>query len=239
MDSQTSWQAYNPYLGPGANQNPQGLSSQTERYTRFLTYDVSDKLAPVYTSEHVVPLPLYNDYTAKASKNPKVASQSEMHALPNGQFLVLARDSGFGHGQDESLSVYRHIDVFDVAGATDVRGSEYDCEDCAVASAKGALDDAITPAAYCGFLDFNVNSELGKFGAHNGGDQDSGLLVSVKIPQEISRATRARTPSCVPRSPGASRSCHLQHATRCMREKISTAESSRVIVANTCGLTAP
>ncbi|KAK2607448.1 hypothetical protein N8I77_006118 [Diaporthe amygdali] len=153
-----------------------GLTSQTERYTRFLTYDVSDRLAPVYLSEHVVPLPLYNDYTAKASKNPKVAAQSELHALPNGQFLVLARDSDFGHGQDESLSVYRHIDVFDIANATDIRGSEYDCETCAVASAKGVLDKAISPATYCSFLDFNVNSELGKFGAHNGGDQDSGLL---------------------------------------------------------------
>lgn len=127
-----------------------------------------------------MPLPLYNDYTAKASKNPKVAAQSEVHALPNGQFLVLARDSDFGHGQDESLSVYRHIDVFDVANATDIKGSKYDCEDCAVASAKGVLDEAISPAAYCSFLDFNVNSELGKFGAHNGGDQDSGLLVSGK-----------------------------------------------------------
>lgn len=127
-----------------------------------------------------MPLPLYNDYTAKASKNPKVASQSEVHALPNGQFLVLARDNGFGHGQDESLSVYRHIDVFDLANATDIKGSEYDCEDCAVASAKGKLDEAISPAAYCSFLDFNVNSELGKFGVHNGGDQDSSLLVSGK-----------------------------------------------------------
>ncbi|KAG6360289.1 hypothetical protein INS49_011346 [Diaporthe citri] len=162
-------------LQAAANQEG-GLSSQTERYTRFLTYDVSDRLAPAYTSEHVVPLPLYNDYTAKASKNPKVASQSEVHALPNGQFLVLARDSGFGHGQDESLSVYRHIDVFDVANATDIKGSEYDCEECAVASAKGKLDKAISPAAYCSFLDFNVNSELGKFGVHNGGHQDSGLL---------------------------------------------------------------
>lgn len=116
-----------------------------------------------------------------------------MHALPNGQFLVLARDGGFGHGQDESLSVYRQIDVFDVANATDIKGSKYDCEDCAVASAKGVLDKAISPAAYCSFLDFNVNSELGKFGAHNGGDQDSSLLVSGKsLKKKIIRATRAQ-----------------------------------------------
>lgn len=215
------WQDYSLDLEcPAANQCPQGLSSQTERYTRFLSYDVSDKQAPVFTSEHIVPLPLYNDYTAKASKNPKVAAQSEVHALPNGQFLVLARDGGFGHGQDESLSVYRHIDVFDVANATDVKGSEYDCEDCAVASAKGVLDDAISPAAYCSFLDFNVNSELGKFGAHNGGDQDSGLLVSGKSLKKITRSTRAHSSSCVlPHAYYASRRLSFSPPARCMREK--------------------
>lgn len=131
-------------------------------------------------AEYVVPLPFYDDYTAKASKNPKVAAQSEMHALPNGQFLVLARDGGFGRGQAESLSVYRHIDVFDVAGATNIRGDTYDCADCAVADDEGTLDaDYITPATYCSFLDFNVNAQLGRFGMHNGGDQDNTLLVSV------------------------------------------------------------
>lgn len=167
-----------------------------------------------------MPLPLYNDYTAKASKNPKVAAQSEMHALPNGQFLVLARDGGFGHGQDESLSVYRQIDVFDVANATDIKGSEYDCEDCAVASAKGKLDKAISPAAYCPFLDFNVNSELGKFGVHNGGDQDSGLLVSVKSLKNIIRATSAHSHSCVLRSRALVlfATCNMLPSRRCMRE---------------------
>lgn len=125
-----------------------------------------------------MPLPFYDDYTAKASKNPKVAAQSEIHALPNGQFFVLAHDSGFGHGQAESLSVYRHIDVFDVSGATDIAGDTYDCATCAVADDDGTLDADITAATYCSFLDFNVNSQLERFGLHNGGDQDSTLLVS-------------------------------------------------------------
>lgn len=156
----------------------QGTASQTEQNTRLLVYDVSDKHNAVYLSESIVPLPFYNDYTAKASKNPKVAAQSELHALPNGQFFVLARDSGFGHGQDESRSVYRHIDVFDISQATDIAGDAYDCETCAVADDDGDLDEAITAATYCSFLDFNVNEQLGRFGAHNGGDQDSALLVS-------------------------------------------------------------
>ncbi|PSR82285.1 esterase-like activity of phytase-domain-containing protein [Coniella lustricola] len=162
-------------LQAAANQEG-GLASQTEQNARLVIYDVSDKLAPVYLSEYIVPLPFYDDYTAKASKNPKVAAQSEIHALPNGQFFVLARDSGFGHGQSESLSVYRHIDVFDVSEATDIAGATYDCETCAVADSDGNLDSDITPATYCSFLDFNVNSQLGKFGMHNGGDQNSTLL---------------------------------------------------------------
>lgn len=101
-----------------------------------------------------------------------------MHALPNGQFLVLARDSGFGRGQANTSSVYRHLDVFDVSGATDVAGAAYDCEACAVADDDGTLDDDITAATYCSFLDFNVNSQLGRFGMHNGGEQDSTLLAS-------------------------------------------------------------
>lgn len=38
------------------------------------------------------------------------------------------------------------------------------------------LKDEITPVTYCSWLDFNVNSQLGKFGLHNGGEQDEGLL---------------------------------------------------------------
>ncbi|KAJ4424499.1 hypothetical protein N0V82_000823 [Gnomoniopsis sp. IMI 355080] len=162
-------------LQAAANQEG-GTSNQDEQNTRLVVYDVSDKLNPVYIAEYVVPLPFYDDYTAKASKNPKVAAQSELHALPNGQFFVLARDSGFGRGQDETLSVYRHIDVFDVSDATDIAGDTYDCATCAVADDDGTLDADITAATYCSFLDFNVNSQLERFGLHNGGDQNSTLL---------------------------------------------------------------
>lgn len=153
-----------------------GLASQTERYTRFLTYDISNPSAPQYISEYVVPLPLWQDPTAKASKNPKVAAQSEVHSLPNGQFLVLSRDSNSGNGQDNTQSIYRHIDVFDVSNATNIKGSVYDCTNCSVASSSGVLKSAIKTASYCSWLDFNVNSQLERFGAHNGGATDAGLL---------------------------------------------------------------
>jgi hypothetical protein len=166
----------------------QGLEKQTQRYTRLLQYDISTPLSPVYVSEYIVPLPAYVDPTAKASKNPKIAAQSEIHALGNGQFFVLSRDSGAGHGQDDSQSVYRQIDVFDVTNATDIKGDEYDCETCAVADEdSGELVDGVAVATYCSFLDFNVNSQLGRFGLHNGGDQDAQLLVSRSVLSSLQR----------------------------------------------------
>jgi hypothetical protein len=126
-------------------------------------------------------LPKYFDYTSDdADKAIKVASQSEIHQLPTGDFLVLSRDSGFGHGLDQSLSVYRQADIFSVLknhSVTDFKGqSDYDTATGAIASSKGVLKDGITPAEYCSFLDFNVNSELAKFRLHNGGAQDQYLL---------------------------------------------------------------
>jgi hypothetical protein len=124
----------------------------------------------------VIPPKLTSKQTAKASKNPKVAAQSEIFHIQDGQFFLLSRDSGAGHGQSSSLSVYRHIDVFDIANATDIKGINYDCENCSIASSAGVLNPGITPATYCSFLDFNVNSQLNRFGVYNGGAQSASLL---------------------------------------------------------------
>jgi hypothetical protein len=87
----------------------------------------------------------------------------------------MARDSGAGHGQT-SLSVYRHIDVFDIASETEIKGSTYDCPNCSIASSDGVLKPGITPATYCSFIDFNINSHLNRFRVHNRGAQDARLL---------------------------------------------------------------
>ncbi|KAH0411448.1 3-phytase, partial [Aureobasidium melanogenum] len=92
------------------------------------------------------------------------------------QFFILARDSNAGHGQASSTSVYRHIDIFDISNATNIADATYDAFNASVASSKGVLDTNVQPATYCSFLDFNVNAQLNRFGVHNGGAQDSGLL---------------------------------------------------------------
>lgn len=144
-----------------------GLKKKNRRYARLLQYSAS--LPSVYEAEYIVPLPLYNDID-------KVAAQSEIHFLTPTQFFVLARDSNAGHGQASSTSVYRHIDIFDISNATNIAGVTYDAFNASVASSKGVLSSAVQPASYCSFLDFNVNAQLNRFGVHNGGAQDSGLL---------------------------------------------------------------
>ncbi|CAI7677983.1 unnamed protein product [Penicillium pancosmium] len=151
-----------------------GPGKSSRASARLIAYDISTS-RPEYLHEWVVILPQYDD---PAKSKPIVAAQSEIHQLPSGDFLVLARDSGHGRGQDDSRSLYRHADVFSVKGdATDVKGKKnYDSAKGAIASSKGVLDSDITPAQYCSFLDFNVESELAKFGLHNGGSQDRFLL---------------------------------------------------------------
>jgi hypothetical protein len=149
-----------------------GLAKQTERCARLVKYDITVPSAPRYARGFIAPLPFYVDPTAKASKNPKVVAQSEIFHIQDGLFFVMARDSGAGHRQTSSLSVYRRIDVFDIASTTDIKGSTYDCSNCSIDSSDGVLKSGITPATYCSFIDFNVNSQLNRFDVHNGGAQE-------------------------------------------------------------------
>lgn len=146
-----------------------GTSNPERKQARFLEYDISGEM-PVYKNEWVVTLPLYKN-------DKKVAAQSEIHYISDTQFLVLARDSSAGRGQgNDTESLYRHADVFDISNATSIKSSKNDAATGSIASSKGKLHSGITAAEYCSFLDFNVNSQLGRFGLHNGGEQNTSLL---------------------------------------------------------------
>ncbi|RDW86748.1 esterase-like/phytase family protein [Aspergillus mulundensis] len=178
-----------------------GPKKKNRQPARVLQYDISNPNRPQYKHEYAVSLPKYVDYTDE-DLDEKVASQSEILHLPGSanNFLILSRDSGFGAGSSDTLSVYRQVDIFSISNATtNLKGDEYDSPAGSIASSKGKLDSDITPAEYCPFLDFNVDSELAKFGLHNGGEQDSGLLnekweslVLVPVePEERSKEGRA------------------------------------------------
>lgn len=143
-----------------------GDSNSKRRNTRFLTYRVKDKKVEL-EAEHAVQLPVLS--------TGRVASQSEIHFISKTQFLVLSRDSGAGHGQDKSESIYRNADVIDISKATNVVG-KYDGFNGSIASREGVLKPGVTPAEYCPWLSYNVNSQLNRFGVRNGGVQDQNLL---------------------------------------------------------------
>ncbi|MCJ1363102.1 hypothetical protein MMC16_002208 [Acarospora aff. strigata] len=150
-----------------------GPARQTNRYARLLKYDIRTN-RPRFAREFVVPLPQFNN--PSSSGKSRTAAQSEIFYIQDGHFFVLSRDSGAGYGQVDSLSLYRQIDVFDIKSATDIKSPANDAATGAIASKDGVLRADIIPATYCSFLDFNVNSQLGRFGLRNGGAQEPGLL---------------------------------------------------------------
>ncbi|MCJ1400637.1 hypothetical protein MMC11_003845 [Xylographa trunciseda] len=148
-----------------------GPNDPSRKNTRLIIYDISQH-TPVAIHEYVVTLPTYTNAKGKL----KVAAQSEMHYLSPTQLLVLARDSGAGHGQSSSTSLYRHIDIIDLSTATDILSAANDATNGTIASPTGVLKPGVTAARYCPFLDFNINSQLERFGVRNGGAQDQFLL---------------------------------------------------------------
>ncbi|KAH3660293.1 hypothetical protein OGAPHI_006879 [Ogataea philodendri] len=151
-----------------------GNKKYTSSNARMVKYDVSGS-TPTLVGEYVFQLPTYNDPDYSDDKNPRTAAQSEIVYVTDEIFLVLARDSNHGRGQSNTASIYRHADIYSIANATNVAG-KYDGEGDKIASKKGNLDSDITPAKYYSFLNYNNETELQKFGLHNGGEDDYTLL---------------------------------------------------------------
>ncbi|KAF7597205.1 hypothetical protein BBP40_009545 [Aspergillus hancockii] len=148
-----------------------GPKKRFRRQARLLECDINDKQFPVLSREYVISLPLYD-----TGNQMEAVGQSEIHRLSNGQLLILARDSGFGRGKKQSQSKYRHVDIISIDEGSNIAHGYSDLINGSIASTKGVLIPNITAATYCPFLDVNLNSELIKFGLHNGGKQDRFLL---------------------------------------------------------------
>ena len=118
----------------------------------------------------MVQLPRFKDAKGKDL----VAAQSELHALDDHRFLVIARDSGHGFGLKDSTSVYRSVDLIDTGGATNIAGTDFDA--AKPVAPDGQLDASVTPAKYARFIDINDNAQLNRFGLHNGEPNDTNAL---------------------------------------------------------------
>lgn len=152
--------------------NPSDIK-HTRRNTRLLAYDLWHG-EPTLIGEYAVQLPLYQDQTT-TTPSLLIAAQSELHALNDHQFLVLARDSSVGESYPATPgSVYRSIDLIDISKATNIANTKYD--QTTPIAPLGVLDPSIEPAAYKKFLDVNNNTQLHRFGLHNGAPANSNDL---------------------------------------------------------------
>jgi hypothetical protein len=147
-----------------------GDSGATRQNTRAMVYDAADVDHLKLLHEYVVQLPVFTDAKGKTL----VAAESEILALSPTAFLMLARDSGNGYGQKGDTSLYRSIDLVDVSAATDIAGSAYDADK--PVAPKGVLDPSVKPATRTPFIDLNNNTDLARFGLHNGAPNDRNNL---------------------------------------------------------------
>ena len=141
-----------------------GDKPETRNYTRVLYYDISNPDQAKLTKHFVVSLPVFD-----VDGKPRIAAQSELLAIDDNRFLLLCRD-GNGLGQKNPTSLYRKVEVLDVAGATNLVGTPYD--GLTPVAPGGKLAEGIKPARLTTFIDINDNAQLKKFGLHNGAPND-------------------------------------------------------------------
>ncbi|KZT41771.1 hypothetical protein SISSUDRAFT_1069692 [Sistotremastrum suecicum HHB10207 ss-3] len=150
-----------------------GSDKSTSRFTRMVGYDIPPaneelNIEPTLFGEWVVPLPVNSKQNTLA--------QSEFHYLTDTTFFVLSRDAN-GGGGSPSTSSYKQADLFDISGATNIRGTKFDNPKNPVFS-NGVLDPSITPATYVPFVNFLDPVQLARFGLHNGNPTGSQLIDS-------------------------------------------------------------
>ena len=104
----------------------------------------------------------------------RVAAQSELVAISDTVFLLLCRDGNNGYGQKSDTSLYRRIELLDIADATNIAGTDYD--GAKPVAPDGVLSAGITPAKLTSFIDLNERAELARFGLHNGAPNDRNNL---------------------------------------------------------------
>jgi hypothetical protein len=144
-------------------QDTNGSQQQSRKNTRVLVYDLSATDVPMAPSEvYAAQLPTF-DVSGNGQAANRTAAQSELVALSNSQFLVLARDgNGYGTGL-ANPSVVKSVFLYDTSGATNL------VSDTAVnaiggqISPSGVLNPSIVPASGAEVLNLLNDAELSKF----------------------------------------------------------------------------
>lgn len=147
-------------------QDSSASKEQTNRAnTRILIYDISaDPTPKAPVAVHALTLPVYA--SKGDGKIDRTAAQSEMVALDDHRFLILARDSN-GLGSKPGPEVFKAVLLVDVSGATNLAGTDYETTTRPIAPAqdgRNMLDPAIRPATARVLVNLLNPDDLGKFG---------------------------------------------------------------------------
>ncbi|MET0332619.1 MAG: esterase-like activity of phytase family protein [Dyella sp.] len=147
-------------------QDSAGDDASGRRYARVLVYDVSADTTPsTPLADYVLPLPVY---TARGDggRPDRTAAQSELRALNQHQFLLLARDAN-GLGSDNTLPiVYKSVLLVDTDGASNLAGSVYDTGTTSLLATPGrsVLKPGIRPLRWVELVNLLDPPQLARVG---------------------------------------------------------------------------
>jgi len=143
-------------------QDTNGTQQATRTNTRLMIYDISGTKAPATpVGDYVLQLPIYN-LAGTGGAADRTAAQSEILALNDTQFLVLARD-GSGLGQANTSPVFKSVLLVDIAGATNIAGTAFETGYTPISPA-GNLVSSITPVQQVELVNLLNTTQLAKFG---------------------------------------------------------------------------
>lgn len=145
------------------DQNTANQSTRTN--TRLYVYDISSsalKDSPNLVGEYAVTLPNFDRDGVTGADLDRTAAQSEIVAISDTQFLMLARD-GNGLGSSETRpAVFKSVSLVDISAASNILGM-YDATGNQIAPG-GTLTAGITPAVSTEVANLIATSDLSKFG---------------------------------------------------------------------------
>ncbi|AYV46788.1 hypothetical protein CFHF_02580 [Caulobacter flavus] len=144
-------------------QDTAGKDAATRNVTRVLVYDISQSRTPAAPIGHyLLQLPTVRE-AGDGGPADATAAQSEMLALNDHQFLVLARD-GNGRGKGSTNApVFKSVLLVDIDGATNLAGTPYEQTARPVAK-DGALVAGLKPAAQAELVNLLNPVQLARFG---------------------------------------------------------------------------
>lgn len=162
--------------------------------TRLFVYDIAGAAPPARpVAEYALELPVFRNKGDGAAPD-KTAAPSEILALDDHRFLMLARDgNGRGNGATRP-AVYRSILLVDTAGATNLAGTDFETTTKPLAP-DGVLAQSVTPAAQAELINLINPDQLARFGLN----VDNAASNAFTLPEKLEAL--ALVPTLDPKTP--------------------------------------